>query len=450
MNKKKLTKALAVAMAATMMVGMSLTALAENPTSGTGTADGTGTSNGHVEMKVVSVTLPTSVGTTFDYIADPEDLVGQTKPAAGTTGKTKEGTEVTPNTDYIYFHNAAITADDDKGIVAQSEGYSSTSDTVRVTNKSSVKINLTVSAAVAANDNNMAIADAATALATATSTPTVHFDLLTKVKGAASADETAVTTTDGVAKAEKANIEVAGTAANFELTQTGTGASGTYVYGVKSSVKDKDWTWVDISLKGACSKAKTTDELVAPKFVMTWSWADPDAAPAAPESYTVTFDSKGGSSVAAATVTAGGKATAPTDPTKAGNTFAGWFTSADGGETLSEQAFDFDTAINAATTLYAKWTPYGTATASGSWSGSTLYIGKDASHGFTGDSVAVAVSKDNSTFVDLESADFEYNEYKWVGLTWDTLTTALADDALTAYYVRVTDGTTYYTYSYGN
>ena len=45
----------------------------------------------------------------------------------------------------------------------------------------------------------------------------------------------------------------------------------------------------------------------------------------APITYTVTFDSKGGSVVESQTVSAGGKATAPAEPTKTGYTFAGWF-----------------------------------------------------------------------------------------------------------------------------
>lgn len=279
MNNKLVKKLVTVALTGALVLGNALPVLAENPANGSGTAEGTGSSNGHVEQKVVRVTLPTDVGTTFDYVADPEDLIGSTKPSNGTKGKMKDGTEVVPNGSYIYFHNAEVTADDDKGITAVTDGYSDTSNTVRVSNKSSVAINLSVTAAVEANDNNMAIADAASELTTATSTPTVHFDLLTKVKGADNATSTPVVADGDDYKAEIADIAVAGTAANFELTQSGDGTSGKYEYSVKDTVKDKDWTWVDISLKGACSKAETTDELVAPKFELTWSWKDPEAGP---------------------------------------------------------------------------------------------------------------------------------------------------------------------------
>ena len=63
---------------------------------------------------------------------------------------------------------------------------------------------------------------------------------------------------------------------------------------------------------------------------------------------TITFDSNGGSSVKTITVERGSKATKPTNPTKSGYTFAGWYN----GETL----FDFNTAITANITLVAKWT----------------------------------------------------------------------------------------------
>ena len=65
--------------------------------------------------------------------------------------------------------------------------------------------------------------------------------------------------------------------------------------------------------------------------------------------YTVTFNTDGGSEVAPATVTEGNKAQKPTDPTKTGYTFAGWY--------KGETAFNFDTdTITANVTLTAKWT----------------------------------------------------------------------------------------------
>ncbi len=68
-------------------------------------------------------------------------------------------------------------------------------------------------------------------------------------------------------------------------------------------------------------------------------------------SYIVTFNSNGGSAVANQTVEIGGKAVKPTNPTKEGFTFAGWYT-----DSTFNTAFDFNSTIEASITLYAKWT----------------------------------------------------------------------------------------------
>ena len=68
--------------------------------------------------------------------------------------------------------------------------------------------------------------------------------------------------------------------------------------------------------------------------------------------YTVTFDSQGGSAVNSQTVEHGGLATEPTDPTKTGYTFGGWYK-----ESGCTNAWNFDTdTVTSDVTLYAKWT----------------------------------------------------------------------------------------------
>ena len=63
--------------------------------------------------------------------------------------------------------------------------------------------------------------------------------------------------------------------------------------------------------------------------------------------YTVTFDTDGGSAVDAQTVAYGEKAKTPADPTKTGYTFAGW--------ELGGSAYDFAAAVTGNMTLTAKW-----------------------------------------------------------------------------------------------
>lgn len=72
----------------------------------------------------------------------------------------------------------------------------------------------------------------------------------------------------------------------------------------------------------------------------------------------VKFDTLGGSEVEDQKIQKGTKATEPTDPTKANFSFYGWYTQ-DGSETGDYGTkFDFDTAVNETTTLYAKWVEY--------------------------------------------------------------------------------------------
>jgi len=66
--------------------------------------------------------------------------------------------------------------------------------------------------------------------------------------------------------------------------------------------------------------------------------------------FTVTFNSQGGSAIASQTVVDGERATRPADPTFDGHNFVNWYTAATGGE-----IFDFDTPITANITLYTHW-----------------------------------------------------------------------------------------------
>lgn len=70
-------------------------------------------------------------------------------------------------------------------------------------------------------------------------------------------------------------------------------------------------------------------------------------------SYTVSFNSIGGSTIASQSVDHNSVATAPTSsPSKTGYTFVGWYSNVDVG---TNPAFDFATPITSNITLYAKW-----------------------------------------------------------------------------------------------
>ncbi len=68
------------------------------------------------------------------------------------------------------------------------------------------------------------------------------------------------------------------------------------------------------------------------------------------ETYTVSFNTNGGSTVASQIVNKNNKATMPTAPTKTDFVFGGWYTTS-----ACTTEFDFNTPITADTTVYAKW-----------------------------------------------------------------------------------------------
>ncbi len=77
---------------------------------------------------------------------------------------------------------------------------------------------------------------------------------------------------------------------------------------------------------------------------------DPDPEPEA-VTYSVVFNSNGGSTVATQTIESGKCAKKPVNPTRSGYTFAGWYA-----DSLLTLSFNFSSAITANVTLYAKWT----------------------------------------------------------------------------------------------
>lgn len=66
--------------------------------------------------------------------------------------------------------------------------------------------------------------------------------------------------------------------------------------------------------------------------------------------YTVSFDTDGGTAIASQSVRSGNKATKPENPTKSGYVFDDWYA-----EDTFTTVFDFDDAITADTTIYAKF-----------------------------------------------------------------------------------------------
>ena len=68
------------------------------------------------------------------------------------------------------------------------------------------------------------------------------------------------------------------------------------------------------------------------------------------ETFTVTFNTVGGSSVSNATVSSGNTVAAPADPTKSGYNFVGWYS-----DSSYTNKWQFTTPVRSNITLYAKW-----------------------------------------------------------------------------------------------
>ena len=67
--------------------------------------------------------------------------------------------------------------------------------------------------------------------------------------------------------------------------------------------------------------------------------------------YTITFDTTGGSSISAQVVAENASGVEPDEPTRTGYSFAGWYSDSD-----LTVAYDFSSAVTSDITLYAKWT----------------------------------------------------------------------------------------------
>ena len=131
--------------------------------------------------------------------------------------------------------------------------------------------------------------------------------------------------------------------------------------------------------------------------------------------YTVTFNSDG--TETKQTVAEGEKASKPTDPTKTGYTFAGWYN--------GETAFDFNTAITANITLTAKWSAI-TYSITYALDGGTNADANPATYTIESDDITLSsASKTGYTFSGWQNADGETVSKIAKGTTGDITLTAL-------------------------
>ena len=242
---RKTKKLMAVALAATMVLGSGVTVFADE----TGSTTGTGSSEGHVEKEVTNVVLPTVAegSSPFEYIMDPERLI--------------QGTDAKKYADGTVFPDE----DDDTGVyfLVGDKTYSNTSSTLQAINKSSCDIKLTVSVATTPGS------DKDITLATSDQVSSSAAELYLELKVGSEAK--AVSSTAAV-EFEKV---IAGTPDNFEVAVK----KGSYVYQEKRIASD--WKAMNISMRGVVSEYQILADTTAPTVEVTWSWTKAGASESA-------------------------------------------------------------------------------------------------------------------------------------------------------------------------
>lgn len=271
-------KALAGTLAATMVLGMSMTAYAvTGTTTGSGSGTGTGAFEGHVDKDVVAVTLPTDNNTTtFAYKMDPEGLIAETNSAKYSGQSFEAGANV-------YFQSAENT-------------WTKDSAKLKVMNKGTVDVDVTIAAKTDAN-TNVAMSTTKTFETTDTQAK-LYLGLQV-----ANQTEVAVDTTE---TAGKVTVGLKGNSDNYEITSVD---GGGYGYTAKAGVPDTAWNSFEFGMTGACNPNGdySATGLAGSNVTVTWSYAvraddssatllDANAvADAAPSITTTTYTATSGS-----------------------------------------------------------------------------------------------------------------------------------------------------------
>lgn len=270
---KSFKKITATALALTMITASSLTAFAEpgdegdtpeteNPTTEETVADptsgglgGNGTIEGVVKKDVFKVVLPTTDENTntFDYRMDPQGLIAATDKAAYGEGYTfAEGASV-------FFQN-------------KDKEYSATSNALTITNRSTMAVNVTLTAKVD-EVSGLTMADSATFDAADTATELY----LALIGGEGESAQTKAITTSGV------TITAEMAAAPAEAYKAAY-VDGEYVYALTDAASAEDYAGFatySFKLTGACNtnaKADWTELKEAnPRVDVVWTVTDPTA-----------------------------------------------------------------------------------------------------------------------------------------------------------------------------
>lgn len=278
-NSKKL---MALALSASMLMGSSMVALAAD--SEEGSATGTGSVEGSVSTDVFSVVVPTVESSTFGFILDPEGLIEKTE-QAHYTGKTfEEGAT-------LFF----VRADEDAAY-----NYTSSSDKVSVTNKSTMAVSVSLKAEVALGENGSGI--------TMTSDNTFAGDTAASIYLAL----TDGANTKAIDAEEGASLTSSIAAAPAEAYEYSYSSDGGYSYKIKDDEGLTDINFPEYSfyLTGAANSAGDWSELTAATPSVTVTWTIEPTENAAPSIATTTYTLEEGSDLEIAVNLGSGEAAA--------------------------------------------------------------------------------------------------------------------------------------------
>jgi hypothetical protein len=256
MFSKGLKRRLAVLLTGVMVFGMTVTAAAAPSTTktGNGSADGDGAFEGHVNRKVVSVTLPTVSSDTFAFIMDSEGLMAETK---ANNAPVWNGYTFPTNNTNVYFKTG-------------DKKFDSTSNTLTLSNNSSVSLNVTLKVDVTTPGSVKMVSSN---------------EALTKEKDAALYlglkidDKTPVTVSSGgVTK----TVSVNGTPNNYQVSVNEVNGKREYTFVQKTGTLT--WQNLTFALTGAANKVDSAKGAVAPDITVTWNyeateWEDDGTTP---------------------------------------------------------------------------------------------------------------------------------------------------------------------------
>lgn len=238
----KLKRIMAAGLAATLAMS-SPAMIASAQTGGSnGTLTGPGELEGVVDTDIYNVVLPTTATNALKYIADPQKLIEKTDGAAHTNKTFGEGT--------LFFANAAGSDFD----------YSNKSDALKVENKSSKAIKLTVAAK-------------ATVGSTGTDAKLAASDTLSATDAEVYLAITDGTTTNVLQGTDSTITQVLGAAPETAYEYKYDSSSSKYSYGLKADVSSCKFAEYSVYLTGAASENGWEDATTLPEISVVWTAA---------------------------------------------------------------------------------------------------------------------------------------------------------------------------------